>query len=338
MLMLKTGVLLVNLGSPAAPTTSAVRRYLRQFLFDGRVLDIPALPRWFLVYCIISIFRSPKSAKAYQKIWGKRGSPLVAHSEDLVKGVQQLLGKSYSVRLGMRYGEPSIAGAIQELLRDGVDQIRVFPLYPQYAMASTASTFAEVMRVVGEDPTFPPVAMIGDFYDDPRFIEAFAAVAKPHLKSFKPDHLLFSYHGLPEAQMRKADRSGKHCLESLDCCHEISDANRFCYRAQCFATTRALQKAIGVSSEHSSLSFQSRLTANWIQPYTDEMLPILVKRGVKRLAVMCPAFVADCLETLEEIAMRAAEDWKSIGGEELLLIPSLNAEPQWCQAVADMVR
>lgn len=338
MFMLKTGVLLVNLGSPEAPTTPAVRRYLRQFLFDARVLDIPAVLRWFLVYGIISIFRSPKSAKAYQKIWGSRGSPLVAFSEDLVKGVQQLLGKSYSVRLGMRYGEPSLAHAIEQLLRDGVNEIRVLPLYPQYAMASTTSTYAEVMRVLARDPTFPPLTLMGDFYEDPRFIEAFADVAKPHLQRFKPDHLLFSYHGLPESQMRKADRSGKHCLESLECCHEIGKNNRFCYRAQCFATTRALQKAIGISPEHSSLSFQSRLTANWIQPYTDEMLPILIKRGVKRLAVMCPAFVADCLETLEEIAMRAAEDWKSLGGEELLLIPSLNAEEVWCQAVADMVR
>ena len=337
--MAKTGVLLINLGSPDGPDTTSVRRYLREFLCDARVIDIPPVPRYLLVWGYISIFRSPKSAHAYQKIWTKQGSPLVQAGYDLAKRVQEILGEAYHVRIAMRYQNPSIKNEVKALLDSGVDKVHVLPLYPQYASASTASSVEELMRVVAAENTFPELKLIGDFYDHPGFIASFAEVARKHLANFNADHVLYSYHGLPERQMRATDRTGNHCLKTQECCFKITSVNRFCYRAQCFATTFALQKAMGRTMEDSSLSFQSRLgRATWIQPYTDQELPILVKRGVKRLAVMCPAFVADCLETLEEIQIRAAEDWKALGGEALTLIPSLNTEESWCRTVAEMVR
>ncbi|MBC7659363.1 MAG: ferrochelatase [Chitinophagaceae bacterium] len=335
----KTGVLLINLGSPDGPDTASVRRYLREFLFDPRVIDIPPVQRWLLVYGVISIFRSPNSAHAYQKIWTTKGSPLVEAGRDLARRVQDILGDAYLVRIAMRYGKPSIASEVKAMLDAGVEKIHAFPLYPQYAGASTASSVEELWRVLSKEIAFPEVKIIGDFYDHPGFIASFAEVAKKHLADFHADHVLFSYHGLPEHQMQSADRSGQHCLKAPDCCQTITSVNRLCYRAQCFATTFALQKALGRTMEDSSLSFQSRLgRATWIQPYTDQELPILIKRGVKRLAVMCPAFVADCLETLEEIQIRAAEDWKALGGEALTLVPSLNSEEIWCRSVADMVK
>ncbi len=337
--MAKTGVLLINLGSPDGPDTASVRRYLREFLCDARVIDIPPVPRWLLVYGYISVFRSPKSAHAYQKIWTAQGSPLVQAGRDLAKRVQEILGDAYHVRVAMRYQSPSIKNEVKALLDSGVDRIHALPLYPQFAGASTASSFEELMRVLSKEIAFPELKVIGDFYDHPGFIAAFADVAIKHLANFKADHVLYSYHGLPEHQMQSADRSGQHCLKTPDCCFKMSSVNRLCYRAQCFATTYALQKAMGRTMEDSSLSFQSRLgRATWIQPYTDQELPILINRGVRRLAVMCPAFVADCLETLEEIQIRAAEDWKALGGESLTLVPSLNSEEGWCRTVADMVK
>ncbi|MES2745612.1 MAG: ferrochelatase [Bdellovibrionota bacterium] len=341
MALRKTGVILINLGSPDKPDTPSVRRYLQQFLMDWRVIDIPYLMRWLLVYGPISILRAPKSAHAYQKVWRKEGSPLVIEGFNLAKRVGEILGPDYSVHLAMRYGSPSIESVVKKMLDEGVEEIRALPLYPQYASASTASSVDELNRVLGKEVAFPPLRILPDFYDHPGFIASFAEVTKTFLESsnFKPDHILFSYHGLPEHQMRSADRSKSHCLQAADCCNRITAVNRFCYRAQCFQTTFALQKALGRTHEDSSLSFQSRLGRRpWIQPYTDFELPILRQRGVKRLAVMCPAFVADCLETLEEIAIRAAEDWKALGGEALTLVPSLNSEEIWCRTVADMVK
>lgn len=337
----KTGVLLINLGSPDKPDTPSVRRYLQQFLMDWRVIDIAYLWRLLLVYGPISILRAPKSAHAYQQIWTKEGSPLVIESYRMAKRVGEILGQGYNVKLAMRYGQPSIESVVKKMLDEGVEEIRVLPLYPQYASASTASSVDEVTRVLNKEVAFPPVRILPDFYDHPGFIASFAEVTKKFLaeSKFNPDHILFSYHGLPEHQMRSSDRSKSHCLVAQDCCSKITEVNRFCYRAQCFQTTFALQKALGRTMEDSSLSFQSRLGKRpWIQPYTDFELPILRKRGVKRLAVMCPAFVADCLETLEEIAIRAAEDWKALGGEDLILVPSLNSEESWCRTVADMVK
>lgn len=337
--MSRIGCLLINLGSPAAPTSAAVGKYLREFLIDPRVIDIAAPARYLLVNGVIAPFRSPKSAHAYQKIWTQAGSPLVNYGIELQDKVQALLGNKYVVRTAMRYGEPSIPSQMKILRDADVEELRVLPLYPQYAAASVASSVEVVMETLCKEFAFPPLKVLPDFYDHPGFIASFAAVAQPRLQSLKPDHVLLSYHGLPEKQMTKSVRKPETCQFNSECCASVRPDNRLCYRAQCYATTRALVKALGLQEGSYSTSFQSRLGRDpWIKPYTDQVFEELRKKGVKRLAVMCPAFVADCLETLEEIGMRGVEDWQKLGGEKLELIPSLNAEDPWCRTVADMLR
>ena len=332
-----TGLLLVNLGTTDAPDTAAVRRYLRQFLSDPRVLDINPIGRAALLHLIILPFRPAKSAHAYRKVWTDRGSPLLFHSVDLVEQVRARLGGEWTVELAMRYGAPSIEGALEKLRAQAVDRIVVFPLYPQYSSASTGSTVEEVFRLAGKLWVTPNLSFVEPFYDDPGFISAFASVGAPILAAEKPDHVLFSYHGLPERHMHKADDSGKHCLASDGCCDKIVTVNRNCYRAQCYATTRALAAKLGLSAERHSVSFQSRLGRTpWIEPYTDVVLDQMGAAGKKRLAVLCPAFVADCLETVEEIGIRARAQFKAAGGDELVLVPSLNATPTWVDAVCAM--
>jgi len=331
-----TGVLLINLGTPASPHTGPVRRYLREFLSDPRVIDIPAPLRWLLLNAIILPTRPRKSAAAYRKVWlqdGPEGSPLLHFSRAQAKALQAVLPK-HKVVLAMRYGEPSLARGLAEL--KGVDEIVVVPLYPQYASASTGSSLERLFELAGGATVVPRLRVLPDFYDDTGFITAFAAVASPLLASFKPDHVLLSYHGLPERQVKASDATGAHCLASETCCDRIGDANRHCYRAQCYATSRALMARLGLTNV--STSFQSRLGRTpWIKPYSDLVLKDLAARGVKKLAVLCPSFVADCLETLEEVAIRGAEDFKAAGGEELLLVPSLNDHPRWIEALAHMV-
>jgi len=306
---------------------------------DARVIDIAAPSRFMLVNGIIAPFRAAKSAHAYRKIWTKTGSPLVDIGIQLQKKVQTLLGERYLVRTAMRYGQPSIPSQIKILLEAEVDELRVLPLYPHYAAASVGSSVAMVMQTLCQNFVFPSLRILPDFYDDPRFINSFAEVAKSRLKAMEPDHVLFSYHGLPERQITKSVRNPDTCKFNAECCASVRTENRLCYRAQCFATTGALVKALGLTEGRYSTSFQSRLGRTaWIKPYTDIVFGELRQQGVKRLAVMCPAFVTDCLETLEEIGIRGADDWKKMGGESLLLIPSLNVEDLWCQSVADMVK
>ncbi len=334
-----TGLLLINLGTPDAPTSRAVRRYLRQFLSDPRVLDINPIGRKLLLELIILPTRPRKSAHAYQKVWTERGSPLLYHSQDLVAGVQAGLGDTWKVVLGMRYGKPSIATALDELRAAGVDRIVTLPLFPQYASSSTGSALEELFRRAGAAVNVPRLEIAPPFYDHPGFIEAFAAVGAPVLTELAPDHVLFSFHGLPERHMRASDESGSHCLTSERCCDAIVPANRNCYRAHCFATARALAARLGLDPGIWSVSFQSRLGRTpWIKPYTDHVLDELAAKGVKRLAVFCPAFVADCLETLEEIGLRARDQFRAAGGEELALVPSLNATSGWIDAVGAIAR
>jgi protoporphyrin/coproporphyrin ferrochelatase len=239
----------------------------------------------------------------------------------------------------MRYGAPSIASALLDLVEAGVDRIVALPLYPQYASSSTGTALEELYSVAGSMWNVPPLAVVPPFYSDSGFIDAFAAVARPVLDELEPDHVLFSYHGLPERHMVKSDRSGAHCLATADCCETIGLANQHCYRAQCYATTRLLAAALELDDGAHSVSFQSRLGRTpWIKPYTDHALPRLADRGIAKLAVMCPSFVADCLETLEEIQIRGDQQFRDSGGQTLVLVPSLNSSPDWIDAVVAMAR
>ena len=336
--MERTGVLLINLGTPASPATRDVRRYLREFLSDPRVIDTSPFVRWALVNLVIAPFRSPKSAAAYRKIWSAEGSPLLFHGQALRDGVAAALGENYVVTLGMRYGAPSIRNALERLVAADVDGIVALPLFPQWADSSTGSAVAKLEEEIEALPNVPPVETLPAFFDDAGFIEAFADTTRPVLDETRPDHVLFSYHGLPERQIRAADPTGRHCLSSPDCCEAPGKALARCYRAQCYATTRSLAAALGLGPETHSVAFQSRLGRTpWIQPFTDEALPELAGRGVKRLAVVCPSFVADCLETIEEIGMRAQEQWRELGGDVLALAPCPNASPRFVEAIAGMV-
>jgi ferrochelatase len=331
------GVLLVNLGTPEAPRPREVRRYLREFLGDPHVLDMPALARRLLLELVILPLRPRRSARAYAKIWTPEGSPLLVHGRALRDAVSAALGPDHVVELGMRYGEPSLPSALERLCAAGPESLVVLPLFPQYSTAASGSAIDRVAELLPADA--PPVRIIRDFYEHPGFVGAVAAVARPELEAFGPDHVLFSYHGLPERQVKATDPSGSHCLASEHCCDAIGEVNAACYRAQCAATTRALVSRLGLEPERTSLAFQSRLGRTpWIQPHTDVLLPELAARGVRRLAVLCPSFVADCLETLEEIGLRARDQWREAGGEALHLIPCINAHPLWVAAVADMVR
>jgi len=334
-----TGLLLCNLGTPDAPTAGAVRRYLREFLADPRVLDMNPIGRWALLNLIILPFRPRKSAEAYRKIWTERGSPLLEHSVSLVQAVRAKLGAGWAVELGMRYQTPSIASALAKLRTAGVDRIVVLPLYPQYAASTTGSTVAEVLRLARGPWAPPTLSFVEPFFDDADVVAAFAAQGVPILQSDPHDHVLFSFHGLPERHLHKTDVSGNHCLAQSNCCDGVSSVNRRCYRAQCFATARALAARLSLPDGGWTVSFQSRLgRTRWIEPYTDRTLAVLAQKGCKRLAVFCPAFVADCLETLEEIGIRGKQQFVAAGGERLTLIPSLNASPLWVDTVAAMAR
>ena len=335
----RTGVLLVNLGTPDAPRPREVRRYLREFLSDPRVLTMPAIARKLLLEGVILPTRPRKSAAAYQKIWTEAGSPLLTHGVDLRDGVAETLGDDFIVALGMRYGNPSIGSALDALAEAGADHVIALPLFPQYSAAATASALAKIHAEVAARWDVRSLTTIDAFFDDPGFVKAWGDVAAGPLTEFGADHVLFSYHGLPENQIKKSDATGTFCLASEDCCAAARSENRHCYRAQCHRTTELLGEALALDPQMTSTSFQSRLGRTpWIQPFTDYEVVALAERGVKRLAVLCPAFVADCLETIEEIGMRLAEQWTGLGGEALLLVPSLNAHPSWVEAVTDLVR
>jgi ferrochelatase len=337
-----TAVLLVNLGTPKSPTVGDVRRYLAEFLSDPRVLDMNPIGRALLLHGGILRTRPRRSAAAYAKIWTEAGSPLLIEGERLRDRVATELGEAYRVALAMRYGEPSIAKTVSALIDEATEQLVIVPLYPQYSTAATGSSLARVFEVLADATQRRAkleVSTVPAFYDDPGWLQSWAELGREPLQSFAPQHVLFSYHGLPERQIRALDRSGRHCLRSDSCCDAVTGVNRACYRAQCFATTRRLVESLGIAGTPSSVSFQSRLgRIPWIEPHTDAVLPGLAAQGVKRLAVLCPAFVADCLETLEEIDIRLREQWHALGGEDMLRVPCPNAHPTWAKAVASLVR
>jgi ferrochelatase len=335
----RTGALLLNLGTPDSPSVSDVRRFLREFLSDPRVIDIPALARWLLLHLVILPFRPKKSAAAYAKVWTPEGSPLLVHSRALEQAVGEELGCDWVVSLGMRYGQPTIASALARLRQANVSRVVVLPLFPQYSEAATGSALAKLAEEMQRSDYAPALATIPAFYNAPSFTRSVASAADESLRGFAADFVLFSYHGLPERHVLASDRSGAHCLASGDCCASIADANLGCYRAHCFATTRAVADILALESDRHATAFQSRLGRTpWIRPYTDHILVDLAARGIKRLAIICPSFTADCLETLEEIGIRAAEQWRGLCGGQLELIPAVNARPDWARAVAQMLR
>lgn len=327
-----TGVLLINLGTPDAPAKKAVRSYLRQFLMDPRVIDLPKLVRAILVYGLIIPFRTKSSTHAYQSIWTAEGSPLLVYGEQLQARLAETLGEDFQVVLGMRYGNPSIPAAVARL--KACKKIIVLPLFPQYASAANGSAIQCALEALKQSWNLPDIHVISQFYQDPGFIAAFSAQIAAHKQP--DDFLLMSYHGLPERHLDKSQCQA--ACDRVSACPAVSKNNAFCYRAQCYATARLLADALQLSDKQYTVAFQSRLgKVPWIKPYTDEILSDLLTQGHKNLSVVCPAFVADCLETLEEIGMRLKAQWQSLGGERLTLVPCLNAEGAWVSALKTMV-
>jgi ferrochelatase len=290
-----------------------------------------------LLELVILPVRPKRSAEAYQKVWTSEGSPLLVHSRALTAALRERMPE-YPIELGMRYGNPAIESALSRLREQACDRIVVVPLYPHYASSSTGSSVELVYTTAAALWNTPYITVVPPFYDHPAFISAWAAVGRRQLDPFAPDHVLFSFHGLPERQVI-ASGDPKLCVVEPNCCDRMVESNRNCYRAQCFATARASAAALGLSSGDWSISFQSRLGRTpWIKPHTDVVIPALAQKGIRKLAVFCPAFVADCLETLEEIGIRARADFQAAGGEALELITSLNSEPVWVEALEQLVR
>ena len=327
----------MNLGSPDSTSVPDVKKYLNQFLMDGRVIDKPWLTRTLLVKGIIVPFRAPKSAEAYETIWTKTGSPLINLTKQLRDELQPLV--EVPVEIAMRYGNPSPAEAFKSLLKKVPDlqEVIAVPLYPHYAMSSyeTAVEYAkEIHKELGYSFR---LEFVPPFYDEEHYIAALAEVFRPYTeKEF--DHLLFSYHGVPGRHIRKSDVTGNHCLQVENCCRVASPAHKYCYRHQVFRTTELVTEKLNIAKEKYSVSFQSRLGKGWLTPFTDIRLEELPKEGIKNLLIVCPAFVSDCLETLEEIAMRGKEIFLDAGGKSYQMIPCLNTHPSWVKALAGYVQ
>ena len=322
------GLLLINLGTPDAANVSSVRRYLREFLSDKRVIDLPAPIRYLLLYGFILPIRTKNTTKAYQEIWTEHGSPLRYHSMQFSEALQAKLQNKYTVALGMRYGNPRLSDALDKL--KSCDTITVLPLYPQYSSAATGSSIEYVLKHIESWSVFPSIHILRDFYQNPEFIRAQALQIKPYIDNH--EHLLLSYHGLPERHLQPSG-----CLKPCENSCAISN-HTSCYRAQCFQTSNFIARELELQSNFFSTSFQSRLGRTpWIKPYTDEILSNLAKLGIRRLAIACPSFVADCLETIEEIGIRAKEQWMQLGGECLTLIPCLNANTAWVDGVENIL-
>lgn len=304
--MLKRGILLINLGTPESLNKKAIRKYLAEFLADKRVIDLPLFMRYLLLYAIILPFRTPKVCEAYKSIWTKEGSPLRNHSLKLCEKMQAKLHDSDKVVIGMRYGTPSIKDAILSLKE--CDKITVLPLYPQYSSAATGSSLEYVLKKISKFEVIPDLHIIRDFHKDSTYIKAQAKIIQESVSEY--EHILFSYHGIPERQLKKSNLQNPSG----------------CYRTQCFTTTKLIAKELSLDEKKYSVGFQSRLgKTEWIKPYTDKLLEDLAKRGIKNLAIVCPSFIADCLETLEEIGIRAKEDWYAMTGGKLQVVPCLNS-------------
>lgn len=329
---MKKGIILINLGSPDSTKVSDVRKYLDEFLMDDRVIDKPWLIRALLVKGIIVPFRAQKSAEAYKTIWIDEGSPLIVYTKHLQEALQQQIEEP--VEIAMRYGNPTPKAAYEALLKrePGIKEVIVLPLYPHYAMSSY-ETAVEHMKEFYQEKKYPfKLSFIPPFYNDKDYLDALSESIRPYLTRAY-DHLLFSYHGIPERHIRKSDVTGCHCLESENCCETDSPAHAYCYRHQIRVTTKLVTQQLQIPADKYSISFQSRLGKGWLTPFTDFRLKELPGEGIKNLLIVCPAFVSDCLETLEEIAIRGKETFLEAGGESFTMIPCLNTHPLWVKAI-----
>lgn len=333
----KRGVMLMNLGSPDSTEVKDVSRYLKEFLMDERVIDYPWLARTLLVKGLIVPFRAPKSAEAYKTIWTKEGSPLVVLTKQLQQALQNEVTEK--VVISMRYGNPSPEAAFEELLQKepGLQEVVLVPLYPHYAMSSYETAVAYAMETYRKKNYSFKISTIKPFFDDPAYLEAMVSNIRPWLQQ-DYDHILFSYHGIPERHIRKSDITGQHCLAVNDCCNTTSPAHAHCYRHQAFTTTRKIVEMLGIPAAKHSISFQSRLGKGWLQPFTDIRLEEMPKEGIKKILVICPAFISDCLETLEEIDERGREAFLQAGGESFAMIPCLNTHQVWVKAIAGWLK
>lgn len=327
----------MNLGSPDSTSVKDVRRYLNEFLMDGKVIDIPYILRALLVQGIIVPFRAPKSAHAYSSIWTKEGSPLIVLTKHLQAALQPQVDEP--IEIAMRYGNPTPAAAFDSLLKQHPDleEVVAVPLYPHYAMASyeTAIDFAREIHTKNKYPF--KLSFIKPFFDEPDYINAMAENIKPFLEQ-EYDHILFSYHGIPARHLTKVDPTGCHCMKVQDCCNVPSVAHKVCYRHQCFTTTRLIVEQLNIPKEKHSISFQSRLGKGWLEPFTDIRLEQLPKEGIKKLLILSPAFVSDCLETLEELEERGKETFIGAGGETYKMIPCLNVHPLWVNVLGKWMK
>ncbi|MEO6330612.1 MAG: ferrochelatase [Ginsengibacter sp.] len=332
----KRGVLLMNLGSPDSTKVSDVKKYLDEFLMDERVIDKSWLMRALLVKGIIVPFRAPKSAEAYKTIWTKEGSPLVVMTRQLQQALQSLIEEP--VEIAMRYGNPTPEAAFEALLKTqpGLEEVIAVPLYPHYAMSSFETAVEYAKEIYQKKKYSFKLTFIKPFYNEPHYLHALSENIKPYLD--KPyDQILFSYHGVPSRHIKKSDITGCHCLQAENCCEVASPAHDFCYRHQVITTTKAVAEQLQIPAPKYSISFQSRLGKGWLEPFTDIRLEQLPNEGIKKLLVVCPAFVSDCLETLEEIAIRGKEIFMEAGGESYEMIPCLNIHPLWVKTLAGWI-
>lgn len=334
--ILKTGILLVNLGTPDSPGLLDVLRYLNEFLTDGRVIDLPWAWRQCLVRGVIIPRRIRNSAKLYRRIWTEQGSPLLIHSQSVRDKLQAALGDDYVVSLGMRYQQPSLEQALRALQSPAIQRIIVVPLFPQYASATTGSIHEKVMQIVSRWAVIPELRFINSYPTQPHMIQAFAKQGQQFdVASF--DHCLFSFHGLPERHLQKADSCGR-CLKQASCCDTLATTNQHCYRAQCYETARALASELSLTPERYNICFQSRLGKEpWTQPYTEDAIRTLAQKGCQRLLVFAPAFTCDCLETIDEIGREYAHLFTKHGGHHLQLVPSVNDHPLWIEGLQSLV-
>jgi protoporphyrin/coproporphyrin ferrochelatase len=333
----KRGILLMNLGSPDSTEVSDVKKYLNQFLMDERVIDKPYILRALLVQGIIVPFRAPKSAEAYKSIWTKDGSPLIVLSKQLRDELQKEMEEP--VEITMRYGNPTPQAAFDKLLERApdLDEVVAVPLYPHYAMSSFETAVEYAKEIHRKKKYRFKLRFLDPYYNDPDYINALAERMRPYVAQ-EYDHILFSYHGVPARHIRKSDITGNHCLQTADCCSTPSPAHAFCYRHQSFETTRLVTEKLGIPKNKYSISFQSRLGKGWLEPFTDIRLEQMPKEGIKNLLIICPAFVSDCLETLEEIEERGRETFMQAGGAGYTMIPCLNTHPLWVKALAKWLR